>query len=77
MGKKCGDPKRTPKKKTCHLTPNASKQGRHRLFGLMWSLGLSREASWSEARDGDARIPVSVVDIGQQKPVSKKKIHEN
>lgn len=48
-----------------------------RLFGLMWSLGLSQEASSSEARDGDARIPVSVVDIGQQKPFNKKKLHEN
>lgn len=43
----------------------------------MWSLGLSRETSWSEVRDGDAKIPVPVVDIGQQKPFNKKKIHEN
>lgn len=69
----CGHPQKTPQRKTCHVAQNASKQGRHRWFELMESLGFSRKASWSEARDRYARIRVPEVDIGQQKPFNKRK----
>jgi hypothetical protein len=73
LGKNLGPFRETPNRKTCHITQNASKQGRHRLFELTGSLGFSGDIAWSEAKVRCARIHVLVLDFRQQMLFNKKR----